>query len=754
MANTSDLDPDKLDALLPTGPVHSLRQVQAVYGALAEAASGGSTPAGQEKYSLYFTPSELEPFIASDEDEERFLVSVLVDFTGSDPSYEGIDVVPLSREIVPRLGLSRYPWGRGIDHSITRCGSKTSGSSASTVVTYCNECLTRWTNGNGGEPAVGRVADEYVDGWLIHGLADLGADEEVQDRIERDVDAKINGEPRVVATVQLRLDPADLEESPVADEPRWFYPGEVPVFNEAMRARKTRKLVSKNINNGTSEGEAICMVTNRQGAVVGTAEDPFALFTIQHTEKFDELDREQSWREHPISADAALLLDAGTGLLDACRETRNGLGVYTLPYFTTMSHERAALLYRTLSELRDADLGERHMVVWIQDQVEKYADRTGDESLVDALRFYVIAIRDDQGDIFVFNEEPDATIYPPREIAKAHQDVLASASFGWIGFTQPSDWRHIQPQTTRNDVISSIVGGSYAQDTVSFTEGSDGAMANEPSEWLSFAMLAGERIDRKWLLDQYVTRLAQQRDRDDESRLSENHVLTQLAQLDALAGAGSLADSDGRENGRRTTDMDSSPTTDDVSNPMTDLPGIEELITEGVPSLAEIREYQLREFLVERAELNGDDEESEQRRGAFLIGVLLGQLSTYQRNDRGMNRTFANRYQAEDITLGQLQKVMTELLSKDSVYEAEHQYSRDGSCFPETSGRLSELAGIPPTEWSLSLPDVRFHFALGVTYGLHARNRAFELRELIENDINDDSPSDEGVNTQQTDATH
>ena len=744
MASASPLDSEKLDALLPTGPVHSLRQVQAVYGALAEAASGGSTPPGQEEYSLYFTPSELEPFIASDEDEERFLVSVRVDLTGDSPSYEGIDVVPLSREVAPRLGLSRYPWGRGIDHSITRCGSKTSGSDASTVVTYCDECLTRWTNGDGGEPAVGRVADEHADGWLIHGLAELGANEDVQKRIKRDVEARINGEPRVVATVHLKIDPADLEQPPVADEPDWFYPGEVPVFNEGMRARKTWKLVSKNIDNGASEGEAACMVTGENGHVVGTAEDPFALFTIQHTEKFDELDREQSWREHPVSADAAPLLDAGTGLLDACRKTRNGLGVYTLPYFTTLTRERAAVLHRVLTELQDADLGERHPMVWLQEQVEEHADKTGDESLVNALRFYVVAIRDDQGDIFVFNEKPDATIYPPRDIAEAHLEALHGRTFGHIGFERPDDWRHIRTNIRPQTIVSGIVSGSYAQDTVSFTEGTDGAMANEPSEWLAFAMLAGERIDREWLLDQYVTRLAQQRERDDESRLAENHVLTQFAQLDALAGAGLLASPDERENRQRTANMDDTLTTSGVSDPIAELPGIEELTANGVPSLAEIREYRLHEFLAERPELNKDDDESAERRGAFLIGVLLGELSTHQRRDRGMNRTFANRYQAEDVTFGQLAKIMTELLSKDSVYEAEQRYSQDGSCFPETSGRLSELAGNPPTGWSLSLPDVRFHFALGVTYGLHARNRAFELRELIEDSL-DDGSSDEGT---------
>ncbi|HET7325459.1 MAG TPA: hypothetical protein VFJ06_14120, partial [Halococcus sp.] len=298
MASASDLEPGKLDALLPTGPVHSLRQVQAVYGALAEAASGGSTPAGQEEYSLYFTPSELEPFVATDDDEERYLVSVQVDFTEDSPSLKGVDVIPLSPEDAPRLGLSRYPWGRGIDHSITRCGSKTSGSDSSTVITYCDECLTRWTNGNGGEPAIGTVADEHPDGWLINGLAKLGEREDTQAQIEREVEAQIIGEPRIITTVELRLDPTDLEQPPVADEPGWFYPGEIPVFNEAMKARKTWKLVSKNIGgDGVSEGEAACMVTGEEGHVVGTAEDPFALFTIQHTEKFNELEREQSWRE-------------------------------------------------------------------------------------------------------------------------------------------------------------------------------------------------------------------------------------------------------------------------------------------------------------------------------------------------------------------------------------------------------------------------------------------------------------------------
>ena len=741
MAGASDLDTDKLSTLLPSESVHSLRQVQAVYGALAKAADN-RIPPNQDKYFLYFTPSELDPFIATEGNENRFLVSVKVDFTHDTPSYEGIEVVPLKSETVPLLGFAIQDDGRAIDHSITRRGAK-GKSSPSTVAGYCKQCLHRWTNGTGREPAIGKIAEDHPDGWLIRELLELGESEHVQDQIGKSVNAKLSGESRVVATVKLRLDPEKLEQSPAGSDIDWYYPGEIPVFNEAMMARKKWKLVSKNIGDDISEGEGSCLVNNNNGHVVGTSADPFDLYTLQHTEKFDNFDRTESWREHPISDDAALLLDAGTGLLNACRETRNGLRIYTLPYFTTMSNERAKLLYRTLSELQDADLSDEHKVVWLQDQIEAYADRTGDESLVNALRFYVVAIRDDQGDIFVFNEEPDATIYSPRKISNAHLDVLSSVSFSQIGFSQPDNWRHIQPLTTRKNVVSNIFGGAYARDTVYSREkdkysSEDSATVNEPSEWLSFAMLSGEQINREWLLDQYVTRLTQQRERDDESRLSWKHVLTQFAQLNALAEAGLLTNSDGRESGRRTTDMDNSQTMDDVSNPLSGLPNIEELITDDVPSFAEVREYRLREFLAERSELSGDDEESEQRRGAFLIGVLLGQLSTHQRKNRGMNRTFANRYQAEDITLGQLQQVMTELLSKDSIYEAEHKYSRDGSCFPETSGRLSDLAGTPPTEWSLSLPDVRFHFALGVTYGLQSRNQAFELRGLIESRLADE----------------
>jgi hypothetical protein len=719
----SALDEETLETFLPKGPIHSLRQIQTVYGALAESASDSEIPPGQDEYSLYFTPDELEPFVTT-EDEDRYLVSVRVDLTNGSPSLDRVDVQILTRDLTPKLGFSRYPWGRAIDHSITRRGAK-GGSDASTVVTYCKECLVRWTNGDGREPPVGKVVEEHADGWVIERLAELGQNNTVLERIQEDVEAQISGSPRVVATVQIKVDPASLDARPETGEPRWFYPGEIPVFNEAMRSRKGWKYITKNIDNGTSESHASCMVTNEEGPVVGTAEDPFALFTVQNAEKFDNFDRKQSWREHPIERDAAALLDASTGFLEACRRNRNGLRLYTLPYFLMLNERRAEALYGALSALETTDLGNKHPMVFLQEQVEKQ----GSAEDVDALRFYVLTIRDDQGDIFVFNERPDATIFPPRELAESHMDVLESETFGLTGVRCPENWRHLDQGTNEESIVSSIIAGLYARDTVSETLGDDGASANEPSEWLAFAMLSGETVPREWLLNQYVTRLEQEREDDTENRLSKNHVLTQLAQLDALARIGLLKDD---ETTYTETSMSKpSNRTDQIEAAMAELLEASDPTSEDVPSPNAIREYQLREFLSLRPELN----DSDVRRGSFLIGVLLGQLSTHQERERGINRTLAQQYQAEAMTLYQLDELVTRLLDKDRVYAGESEFSRDGSCFPETTSRLADvLPGHLPSDWEdVSLSDVRYHLALGVTYGLGSTSRMFELREAIEN---------------------
>ncbi|WP_075935925.1 hypothetical protein [Halosegnis longus] len=318
------LDEATIEQYLPDGPISSLRRVEALYGALAEAREASNRKGEPGEFSLYLTPGELDLFVSSGE-EDRVLVTARVDLTDT-PSLEGVDVEPLRESFVPKLGFSRYPWGRGIDNSITRRGAK-GGSDASTAQRYCLECLQRWTNGTGKEPAVGDVADEHPDGWVISALQELGMGDGTDDRLETLIEPEFPPDsPRVVATVAVRLPDEELTHPPTGDPDAdgYYYPGQLHVLNAGMRARKEEKMARKNLPDSAdpSQGEGACMVTGDTGRVFGTTEDPLAFFTVQHAEKFPHFSKSDSWRSHPVSSEAALLMQSGATLLEGCSDTR------------------------------------------------------------------------------------------------------------------------------------------------------------------------------------------------------------------------------------------------------------------------------------------------------------------------------------------------------------------------------------------------------------------------------------------------
>jgi hypothetical protein len=394
--------------------------------------------------------------------------------------------------------------------------------------------------------------------------------------------------------------------------------------------------------------------------------------------------------------------------------------VYTLPYFTEMDARRAELLYHILSDLEDYEFDQKHPMVRLEEQVAEH----GTEQDKEDLRFYVLTIRNDQGDIYVFHEVPDVTLYWPREVARAHENAIEGPMFGRAGFKRPDNWRHLDYETDANTEVSAVVSASYARDTVAPTPGDDGAMADDPSEWLTAALLTGDSIDREWLLDQYVQRIAHERERDEDRRLSRNHVLTQFAQLQAFEETGLVTDT----TTTKTVNSSSQSDGESSSSDWITHPTLDELENADNLRLPDIRNYRLGTFIDQRERLRANPEV----RGAFLTGVLLGQVSQHQRDNREMNRTYADRYQAEDLTKSQVQRLLTELLDKDRVYAGETDYSVDGSCFPETTDRITEtLADPSPMEWELPVSEMRYYLSLGVVYGQRAQSRAFDLRDEL-----------------------
>mgnify|MGYP000518939028 CR=1 FL=1 len=713
---------DTLEEYLPDGPITSLRRVQTLYGALAEAAEDAG---GDPAYSIYYTPGELDEFVAEDGDTDRYLARVDVDLTDQEPSVDTVSIAVerLTPDVVPKLGFARFPWGRGIDHSITRRGAK-GGSDATTAATYCVDCLERWTNADGREPAVGAVAESHPDGWVIEALQDLSRDERVKEKIEQALEKQLSGTPRITATVRLKLDPATLSGPPgtANSTPAWFYPGQVDVLNAGMKARKHEKLARKNLSDSDppSRGQGTCMVTEETTEVFGTADDPLALFTVQHAEKFSELKRENAWRAHAVSSDTALLIQSGTSLVEACRTTRNGLGVYTLPYFTEIrGWRRAELLYRGLSDLQDRDDEDstRHPMAFIEDSVEKY----GDEEELDDLRFYVLSLRNDSGDINVFHEVPDVTMYWPREIASEYLAVLNSPTFDCTsGFGTTEHWSLLSSGLDQDHIINAVVDGSFAWNAVPSTDSDDGAAVNDDIEWYTYQLLTGSSIPVERLLDMFLTRLAQERESDPENRLSLNRLKVQFAQLEALARADLLvADA---ETHAALTVPPTNMTTDDLDvSHLADADG-------SIPRPA-ARRYRLETFIQNRKALA----ENPERRAAFLVGVLVGQLSHHQQYTRDMNRTLRDQHQAENMTTAKLKRLYRDLIDKAGIYASEVDWGGE-ILFDETVDELTETvsAAVPGDDWSLSRQDLQFFYALGIGYGTRAEGRVSDLIDRAE----------------------
>ena len=724
------LDETTLQEYLPRGPITSLRRVETLYGALSEAAG---EKGGDPAYSIYYTPGELSEFVANSDETDRYLISVEIDLTTRPAGKEHISVSvdPMTADHVRQLGFARYPWGRGIDHSITRRGAK-SGSDASQAAQYCIDCLERWTNADDREPAVGRVAEEHPDGWIITELQRLGRDEEVHELLEDSLERRLSESPRVTATVRLKLDPAGLDEPPESTTggSEWFYPGQIDVLNAGMKARKEEKLAKKNLTKSDkpSRGRATCMVSGEETEVFGTADDPLAFYTVQHAEKFPQLDKQESWRAHSVSSDTALLVQSGSSLVEACRTTRNGLGVYTLPYFTEMTDERAGLLHRALTKLenRDERSSERHPMAFIEDVVEK----DGTEEDRSALRFYTISLKNNSGDINVFYEVPDVELYWPRLIGTEYEAVLQNspAFDDTAGFGLTQNWSLLTPETDDDRVVNAIVSGSFAWNTVPRPDGDDGAMVDDDVEWYTYQLLTGSPIPVSKLLRLFVERLEDERESDPENRLSYSHLKVQLAQIGALARAGLLT-ADDKHTHLTTPATEMTP--DDV-----DLSHLRREDDGSIPRPA-ARRYRLEQFLQSREAF-----ENSERRGAFLMGVLVGQLSHHQQYTRQMNRTLQDQHPAEHMTGGKLLRLYPELRDKARIYATEVEWASD-VLFPETIDELTETIPSPlPDDWSLTRQDLQFFYALGVGYGTRAEGRVSDLLDTHSTDTEETATAD------------
>ncbi|WP_049903448.1 type I-B CRISPR-associated protein Cas8b/Csh1 [Halococcus agarilyticus] len=671
---------EKLAEELPDSPIGSLRDIQYLYGKLYTLATTGGG-----EYAPYLTPDAAGDL----EDSGDSLIVVRADLSGDEPRLaDRIDpvwVTSYSEDQVQDVAHCKYPAARGIDHSVTHQSGQ--NSDPEKLARYAKERLTKWAT----DDVVQEVAENHDEGWIIKELVELGEDEGALDEIEGTLTTALGGESTTaLLTVQVQLD----------EDEGYRWPGDLDVFMEAMRQRKLSKLVTKNKADDSS-GNATDLVTGEPTRTVGTSEDPQNYFLGKQLEKFPGLDIEEAWRTHPISEDAAVTVMNADTFVEACTYRTFGAKVYCLPYFFGRpSIDDAYTLYSTLHAAANADESRTT-------PIENVYQRRTDWSIdTNRLRFYVSAVMPHQMSRYdVFGETLNGRIQYPAELARSHVDVLRTAAFRdddrWTAaFPTNEGWTLLDGE----GLLGPIASGWYFAETL--PTGEDEASADDIRIEALVDVLSGTPIPVSMLLDGYVERIIEE---DTDEQFPRFRVASQYAQLCALAGA-----------------EEEFLTADDQQRSIAEQPTYRIRTMESRENLAITDggfegDQNLEEFIENTPALGHD-----QRCGVFLLGALVGAVGSYQEWPLERSTTLVDQFPVKSITTNRIKKVAQDAIEKTLTYTREEK-KREGKQYPGTKfdyivDRLRKTILNPdPDEWDLDKSDLRFYYALGVTYGMNDR---------------------------------
>ncbi len=682
---------------LPDTPIGSLRDIQYLYGKLYTLATTGGG-----EYAPYLTPDAASDLVDTDDS----LIVVRVDLSGDEPKLADDERGPIwvtryTEDIVEKAGHCYYQnRGSGIDHSITHKSGQ--NKSPERLGEYAKHRFTRWPS----EDALKELAETHDNGSLINSLVEIGEDEEILSAVKEEVKRQITDDSTALITVKMKLREGE----------DYLWPGEVDVIMDGMRAQRLSKLVTKN-NASDSSGIAYDLVTAETGKTVGTAQDPQNYYLGKQLEKFPGLDIEEAWRAHPLSEDAAITVMKAEAFVEACTYRTLGAKVYYLPYYFGKStpekvYKLYTLLYNTVED--DGDLT----------PIEKaYLDQRDKEKSEAQLRFYVSAVMPHQTSRYdVFGETLNGQLVYPKELAFTHNRLVENNS----AFKTNTDWTAPLPTnenwsllSTDDTRLNSVSTGWYFVQTCAERE-DDEADADDPRIEFLINVLSGESIAVETLLNEFVTRII-----DEETPSSDDDfddfpsllVASQFAQLCALADS-------------KVTLL---KTDDPAKQPITEEPAYEELAMSVpeelriIPDGGHPADEKLESFIKNTPALAPDSSGSgtvtNQRRGAFLLGALVGDIGSYQEYSENRSTTLVDQYPVQSISRSRIKKVTQETIAKTLTYT--RQEKKEKGPYPGTKAehiveRLREAILDPdPEEWEIDTNDLRFYYALGVTYGLN-----------------------------------
>ena len=684
-------DDDLIERRLLDRPVASLRDIQYTYGLLSDLAA----PVDHE-YATFLTPAQFEGELDMDDEEDKQgrVIVAYVDLSNPDePSVDRVEPVKYRKSLRAKLAHARKSsyWKR--DFSITFQTGDCGGSRD--PEDFMQYRFTEWPEQVDEETVAALAGEKGKE--IVEALAKLGDDDEVMEALRKQVE-EIDPDPPVLMTVRARLDEGE----------DYLWPGDVEVFNEVLKHRKTTGYreskqhddMSAGSGAAKTSGSGVDMVTGENTELVGGAEDPLNYYRVKQVECFPGMHIENSWLSHPVSAETALLIENSEDLVDACSSSRGRFTVYHLPYLTgEMTADDARLLNAILADIGDG--------VTDGSVLRHFYDETpeeGGEGYRRRLRFHTVVLHQYQHKRYrVYAEEPAAMAQPLFDLAEAHNAELRRGVFGGAGLptaestVSASDddaaaFRLINTGMSEPDRVDGIATGQYLAETLPQFEDKS---SRDPLPALLTAIHSDEPLSENELVQLYAERLAAEEREGEREAYFEEVAAEQYAQLRALSRAGLL-------DGTTYHDTMTEDTTDTSRTILAD-----------VDSDEISRVEKLDAFIEASPHLDGSDD----RRAAFLLGALIGRLSRHQSNSRGVSHTIRQKYPVSRITVDRAREAFTEVIDLNNTYSDAEDIG--GLMFEAYVTRLTDALGRQSIdEWSMEEATLKVDYGHGLAYGL------------------------------------
>lgn len=574
--------------------------------------------------------------------------------------------------------------------------------------------------------AVHEEADETGQA-ILEALSTLGDDEAAMEHLSNSfLDLVPTEEEEIEALITVRIRPPDSDE--------WKFPGEVPVLNEVMRAKKADRLQNISVNDASGSGTGF--VSNREASVSGGSSGLFGMYGKKQREHFADLDTDgvSAWRARPLEFDTAAAVASAGSLFDQFyRGLRSSRRLYILPYLAIRSSEISTETFewfyeRVYARLRDAESGSDGSfddtvtelfseAYRVTEETETTAAMNEDYDVSfasqpstawDAVRFAVVHQVTGNPDR-VFFDTLDG-VSPAIQLENAHNEVTSSAVFSADGVFQNNPNPESSPLLGRGrNLIRYILYGGYFSRTTEPTRSSreanekPGAGDIDDSRMQRVRrLLTGTKINAKHLLEQYIHQLVQDQNErfgDDNGYISfpKRSVVEQYTQIHALRTAGVLDTSETRS-------FNYEPMSDKFEN----------------------RGERLDEFITNHDALRGDPEAA-----VFTLGGLVGRISAFQSYE-DVSSTLIRRYPVDYLTKQTIKEVTKEVLQMNNSY-AEAEENRSYRTNARYTDRLADtMLATDPRSWKLNESEIQWIYSLGIAYGLSDSSLYDEEDEMAE----------------------